>query len=251
MSFNPQISFKSAQICNTVSTNLLDKYKNTPPVPQTEEKDTVVLNKDFIADLKYNKEKAALGTVIEGYVNGRKAAFKAVSNNEKESWLEGVINKKYLLMHCREKAYSGKYGDEEFNLTIDYNEPSKFSKIFNQAIRGKTFMPDYFHIKGNLGNKEIDITLPNVKIPADKDVQDLLTLVLEDNGLKAQTINGEVKSLKFAASAVKNIKQKAENREKMIDNNIKPIIMQGISTATGMVIGSVVSALLFKFGLKR
>lgn len=251
MSFNPQISFKSVQTNNTVSTNLLDKYKNTPPVPQTEQHDSVVINKDFIAELNYDKEKSALGSIVKGYVNGRSAIFKIVSNNENESWIEGGINKKYLLMHSKDKNYSGKYGNEEFELAIDYNEQSKLSKFFNQNIRGKVFRPDYFHIKGKLGNKDIDITLPNAKIPSDLDVRDLITLILEDNGLKAQTINGEVKSLKFAASAVKDIKRKAENREKMIDNNIKPIIMQGISTATGMVIGSVVSALLFKFGLKR
>ena len=37
----------------------------------------------------------------------------------------------------------------------------------------------------------------------------------------------------------------------MINNDIKPIFMQGISTATGLIIGSIVSALLFKFGLKK
>lgn len=249
MDFNPQINFTN-NTNQTQSTNLIEQYKNLQ-TKQVEEKDTIVLSRDFIADLKHNKEKASIGTFVEGHINNKPAFLKVVSNHQGETWFEGVVNKKYLLLHCQDKVYDGKYGDSEFNLIVDYNEPSKLSKFFNMKLLGKNFMPDYFHVKGSIGNKAIDITLPNVKIPQDPETRDLLTMILEDNGLKAQTINGEVKSLKFASSAIKNLKEKAEKREKMIDNDIKPIFMQGISTATGLIIGSVVSALLFKFGLKH
>lgn len=231
-------------------TNLLDKFKN-PSVQTQTPQDKITLSKDFIADLKYNAEKSAVGTIVEGYVNAKFSLFKSVSNNEHESWIEGSIDKKYMLLHAKDKKYDGKYGDEEFELTVDYNKPSKLSAFYNQKILGKIFMPDYFTVKGNLGNKSIDITLPNAKVPDDPQIRDLITLVLEDNGFKAQTINGEVKSIKFSPSAIKNLKKKSEKREKMINNDIKPIFMQGISSATGLVVGSIVSALLFKFGLKK
>ena len=243
---------------NTVmSSNLIEQYKqndsNTKmPKPSTQQvEDKVVLNKDLIADFKHNKDKDALGTIVEGYVNGKQAAFKAVSNGDNEQWYEGVIDKKYVLLHCNDRNYKGKYGSEDFQLTVDYNEPSKISNFYNQKIRGKSFIPDYFTVKGKIGERNINITLPNTKIPQDSELKDILTMVLEDNGLKAQTINGEVKSLKFSASAIRNIKKRAEKRGKVVNNDIKPIFMQGISTACGLIVGSVVSALLFKFGLNR
>jgi len=235
---------------NISSTNLLEKYKY-PTVPTNESKDTIVLNRDFIADLRLNKEKAAIGTIVEGSINNKPATFKVVSNNNKELWYEGALDKKYFILHCKDKTYDGKYGNTEFSLTTDYNKPSKFSEFFNQKLLGKVFMPNYFRVKGTIGDKNIDITIPGIKIPEDKETCDLLTILLEENGLKAQTINGEIKSIKFAQSAIKDIKKRIEKRKKRLDNDIKPIFMQGISTATGLIIGSVVSALLFKFGLKR
>ena len=76
-------------------------------------------------------------------------------------------------------------------------------------------------------------------------------MILEDNGLKAQIIGDEIKSLKFSASAVKNIKHKAEKREKMINNDIKPLFMQALSTISGTIIGAMMTALMLKLGFKR
>ena len=210
-----------------------------------------MLNRDFIAHLKYNPDKASVGTLLEGYVNNKQSAIKLASNNDNELWIEGAIDKKYILMHCNNGAYDGKYGDLEYNLTIDYNKPSKISEFFNHSIMGKNFVPDYCTIKGTYGDQEINIHFPNAKIPEDSQLRDIITLILEDNGLKAQTINGEVKSIKFSSTAIKNIKKKAEKREKMINNDIKPILMQGLSSATGLVVGSIVSAMLLKFGLRK
>lgn len=57
--------------------------------------------------------------------------------------------------------------------------------------------------------------------------------------------------IKFAPSAIKDLKKRIEKRQKVIQDDIKPIFMQGISTACGMVVGAVVSAMMLKFGLKR
>jgi len=231
-------------------TNILEKYKYEN-IETRNENDKIVLNRDFVAHLKYNPDKASVGTVLEGYVNNRQAAFKLASNNDKELWIEGAIDKKYILMHCNNGVYDGKYGNSEYNLTIDYNKPSKISEFFNHSILGKNFVPDYCTIKGTFNNQQVDIKFPNTKIPEDSQLQDVITLMLEDNGLKAQTINGEVKSIKFSSTEIKNIKQKAEKRKKMINNDIKPILMQGLSSATGLVVGSIVSAMLLKFGLRK
>lgn len=236
---------------NLSPTNYLDKFKNPPAKLPEESQDKIVINRDFIADLKYNEEKAAIGTIIEGSVNNKPAVFKVVSNSDDETWYEGALDKKYLLLHCNGNEYNGKYGNSEFKLRTDYNKPSKFSEFFNQNLLGNIFMPDYFTVTGTIGNKEVNITLPDAKIPSDRETRDLLTLLLEENGLKAQTIDGEVKSLKFASSAVKNIKRKAEKRKKVIDENVKPIIMNGISSVCGTIIGALSTLLLLKLGLKR
>ncbi|MBO5386145.1 hypothetical protein J6A64_07510 [bacterium] len=250
MDFSPQISFKASP--EVSSTNLLDKYKQVEKQVTTDtQKDSVVIHRDLIADLQINKEKASIGTIVEGHVNKKPAIFKVVTNNEEETWFEGLLNKKYLLMHCKDKVYDGKYDNQDFILSVDYNEPSKLSNFFNEKICGKTFRPDYFHVKGRIGNKAVDITLPNTKIPKDSMLKDLLTMVLEDNGLKAQIIGDEIKSLKFSATAVKNIKYKAEKREKMINNDIKPLFMQALSTISGTIIGAMMTALMLKLGFKR
>ena len=253
VSFSPNVCFKAANPNNVTTTNLLEHFKNNCENSQTftATNDKISINKDFIADLKYNPEKAAFGTIIEGFVNGKSSFFKVVSNNEEENWIEGQINNRYVIMHGKDKNYDGKYENTDFNLTVDYNKPSKLSSFYNQKLRGRIFMPDYFTVKGSIGDKEVDITLPNAKIPADPQIRDLLTLILEDNGFKAQTVNGEIKSLKFSQTAIKDIKKKSEKRDKLINNDIKPIFMQGISSATGLIVGSVVSALLLKFGLRK
>lgn len=250
MDFNPQISFKANN--EIPSTTLQDKYNHLQnQINQKPKEDSVIIYRDFVADLQVNKEKSAIGTVVEGHVNKKPAIFKVVTNNEKETWFEGLLNKKYLLMHCKDKVYDGKYEDKEFVLSVDYNEPSKFSTFYNEKVCGKTFRPDYFHVKGRIADEIIDITLPNTKIPKNKILKDLLTMILEDNGLKAQTIGDEIKSLKFSESAIKNIKEKNEKRSKLINNDIKPIFMQSIGSAVGMVVGAAMSALMLKLKLKK
>lgn len=249
MDFNPQISFKASP--EVTSTNLLDKYKQVEKQVTTEaQADTVIIHRDLVADLQINNEKAAIGTIVQGHVNKKPAVFKVVTNNNEETWFEGTLNKKYMLMHCQNKVYDGKYDNKDFVLSIDYNEPSKLSNFFNEKICGKTFRPDYFHVKGRIGNETVDVTLPNTKIPKNSELKDLLTMILEDNGLKAQIIGDEIKSLKFSATAVKNIKSKAEKREKIINNDIKPLFMQSISSAVGMIVGATMSALLLKLKIK-
>lgn len=249
MNLNPQITFRANP--EVTSTTLQDKYNQVQTqITQAPKSDSVVIYRDFVADLHVNKDKSAIGTIVEGHVNKKSATFKVVTNNNNETWFEGYLNKKYLLMHCQDKVYDGKYEDKNFILTVDYKEPSKISKFFNEKICGKTFRPDYFHVKGKIADMEVDITLPNTKIPKNKILNDLLTMILEDNGLKAQTIGNEIKSLKFSESAVKNIKSRAEKRDKVINNDIKPIFMQGIGSAVGMIVGAGMSALMLKLKLK-
>lgn len=251
MDVNTQNNISAIHSNNNIqTTNLIEQYKANQ-VKSAPQKDSITINRDFIANLEFDKEKAAMGAFVKGHINNKPALLKVVSNSDNEGWFEGAVNKKYLLLHGKNKVYDGKYGNSEFHLTVDYNEPSKFEVFIKQNLLGKGFRPDYFNVKGTIGDKVIDITLPNIKIPKDEETRDLLTMLLEDNGLKAQTINGEIKTIKLSYNAIKGIKEKAQKREKVINNDIKPIFMQGISTATGMIIGSIVSAMLFKFGIKR
>ena len=247
LSVNNVVNFKGVEKSDT---NLLDKFRVTPQI-QAQDSDKIILDRDFIADLKSNPKMSSFGTIVEGYINRKPATLKIVSGDNGEGWLEGAINKEYIYLHSVGKSYDGKYGDSEFNFVIDYNEPSKFSKFIYKTLLGKTFKPDYFLIQGTIDGKELSLKFPNAAIPNDPKIRNLITLILEDNGLKAQTIKGEIKSLKFSSSAIKNIKKRSEKREKVINDNIKPIFMQCISSATGLIVGSIISTMLIKFGLRR
>ena len=248
MNIESQINTKNSN--NIIQSNLIDTYINQIKRQQSEP-DSFVLCTDFIADLKPNKEKAACGTILDGYINNKPASLKMVSNNNNECWYEGVIDNKYVRLHCTDNVYSGKYGNSDFCLNIDYNKPSKISSFFNQKLLGKTFMPDYFSVNGSIGEKNINMTLPGIKIPEDPETKDLLTMILDDKGLKAQTINGEIKSIKFTPSSIQDIKRRAEKRDQLLNNDVKPLVMQSLTTISSMVIGTLVSAVLLKCGLKK
>lgn len=234
------------------STNLIELYKQN--YIQNGNSDTIYLNKDLVVLLSLDKEKNALGTIIDGKINNKDAMFKtAIRPDLNESWYEGALNNQYFLFHSSDKGklYDGKYGNDEFRLNVAYNEPSLFSKIFKEKLGGQSFIPDYFTVTGYIGDRKINISLPNANIPHDEKTKDLLALILDEHGLKAQTINNEIKSLAFSAEAIKYLKTKIEKRDKLINNDIKPIIMQGVSSALGLIVGSVMSALLLKAGLKK
>ena len=207
------------------------------PIPE----DTYSFSEGMGENLKLSKEKSLSGPVFDGTLNGKKTSFKIIGNN-KATYYEGLIDDKKLLLKCEINLYTGSYGDEKVILYADFNEPSKLSDFYNCKLRGKTFKPDYFNIKGNIGEKEININLPNAQIPQDEAEKDMVSLLLFDNGLEARTFDGEIVGLGYSTAAKGDIQKSMKRRNDTYKEDIKPLISQG----SGLVIGSVVTALMAK-----
>ncbi len=207
------------------------------PIPE----DTYSFSEGMGENLKFSKEKSLSGPVFDGTLNGKKSSFKIIGNN-KATYYEGLIDDKKLLLKCEKNLYTGSYGDEKVILYADFNEPSKLSDFYNCKLRGKTFKPDYFNIKGNIGEKEININLPNAQIPQDEAEKDMVSLLLFDNGLEARTFDGEIVGLGYSTAAKGDIQKSLKRRNDTYKEDIKPLISQG----SGLVIGSVVTALMAK-----
>lgn len=207
------------------------------PIPE----DTYSFSEGMGENLRFTKEKSLSGPVFEGTLNGKNSSFKIIGNN-KATYYEGLIDGKKLLLKCEKNLYTGSYGDEKVILYADFNEPSKLSDFYNCKLRGKTFKPDYFNIKGNIGEKEININLPNAQIPQDEAEKDMVSLLLFDNGLESRTFDGEIIGLGFSNTAKSDIQKTMKRRNDTYKEDIKPLISQG----SGLVIGSVVTALMAK-----
>lgn len=211
-----------------------------PQINQIPE-DTYSFSEGMGENLKLSKEKSISGPVFDGTLNGKNTSFKLISNN-KATYYEGLINGKKLLLKCEKNLYTGSYGDKKISLYADFNEPNKVSDFYNSKIRGKTFKPDYFNIKGNIGEKEISINLPNTQIPEDEDLKDMVSLLLFDNGLEARTFNGDIVGLGYSNIAKSDIQKTLKRRNDTYKEDIKPLISQG----SGVIIGSLLTTLMAK-----
>ena len=87
------------------------------------------------------------------------------------------------------------------------------------------------------------MALPNAEVPKDEDVRDLLAITLFDNGLQARTYNGKIVTLYHSKLAKSSYKKHQEQREKIIDANIMPLVSQ----ASGLLIGALMTAFIGKF----
>lgn len=211
-----------------------------PQINQMPE-DTYSFSEGMGENLRLSKEKSISGPVFDGTLNGKNTSFKLVGDKN-TTYYEGLIDGKKLLLKCDKNLYTGSYGDKKISLYADFNEPNKISDFYNSKIRGKCFKPDYFNIKGNIGDKEISINLPNTKIPEDEDLKDMVSLLLFDNGLEARTFNGDIIGLGYSNIAKSDIQKIQKRRNDTYKEDIKPLISQG----SGVVIGSLLTALMAK-----
>lgn len=207
------------------------------PIPE----DTYSFSEGMGENLQFSKEKSISGPVFDGTLNGKNTSFKLIGNN-KATYYEGLIDGKKLLLKCEKNLYTGSYGDKKISLYADFNEPNKISDFYNNKILGKSFKPDYFNIKGNIGEKEIAINLPNTKIPEDDETKDMVSLLLFDNGLETRTFNGEIVGLGFSGIAKGDIQKAMKRRNDTYREDIKPLISQG----SGVVMGSLLTAIMAK-----
>ena len=89
--------------------------------------------------------------------------------------------------------------------------------------------------------------MPNGEIPKDEDEKDLYSLILFDNGCAVKTFGNKIIGIGYSNENQINIRRRMDNRDKKIDENVKPLIMQSVSTLASVGLG----ALLYKFGLKH
>ena len=210
------------------------------------ESDSVNFTSGLSEDLVINKEKSIAGPIFDGKLNDKQTSIKVISDND-ITYMEGLIGDKKLCLQSENDHYVGEYNGEKVEMFIDYEKPSKLSKFYHTTILGQAYRPDYFNIQGKIGDKELKLALPNIDVPKDEDVRDLLAIALFDNGLQARTYNGKIVSMYHSELAKVKWKKHQQQRNKLIDENVKPLISQGISTATGIIIGSLSTALVGKF----
>lgn len=222
-------------------TNSVPYSPATKPTPN----DSCSFTSGMSENLHYSKEKSIAGPVFDGTLNDKNTTLKVISD-KKDTYYEGKIGNKDVLLMQKDKTITGTYGGKEVNIKFDYNEPSKLGKFFNYTLRGRIFKPDYFNVTGTIGGKEMAISLPNADVPADEDERDMISLALLDCGLEARTFGNKIIGLGHSEYHRSNIINNRNHRDKKIDENVKPIIMQSASMIASVAVG----ALLARIGIK-
>ena len=237
-------SFRGVKNPTPVSVNGIISYSPvTKPLPS----DNYSFKGEMYENLQFSKEKSISGIVFDGELNGKNTTLKTVYDENKNFYYEASIaGKKLSMIGVNNGGYHGKIGDKDFELNIDYKKPSKITKFIN-SIRGTTYKPKYFNISGTIGGKEVSISMPNGEIPKDEDEKDLYSLILFDNGCAVKTFGNKIIGIGYSNENQINIRRRMDNRDKKIDENVKPLIMQSVSTLASVGLG----ALLYKFGLKH
>lgn len=245
MSLDTSNTFDQFRGVNKIPTSTTGSKTGSTPVTKPIPNDSYSFTYGMSENLSYSTEKSIAGPVFDGTLNEKDATIKIVSDKN-TVYYEGFIGSKKLSLVVSDNKYKGTYGDKEINLDVEYNKPSKLSKFYNQTIRGRVFKPDYFNIKGTIGNKEVSIKLPQAEVPKDDDEKDMYSLLLFDNGCGVRTFNNKIIGLGYSNENRTNIKRHLDNRDRKIDENIKPLIMQSISMIASVMLG----ALLAKIGFK-
>lgn len=219
---------------------------NYTPSTKPYQSDSCSFTNGMSENLRCNEEKSIAGAIFDGTLNGKNTVLKVIPDN-KDTYYEGIIGNKNVLLMQKNHNITGTYGGKDVNITFDYNKPSAIGKFFNCTLRGRVFKPDYFNINGTIGGKPISISLPHAEIPKDEDEKDMISLALLECGLEARTFGNQIIGLGYSNHKKSNIIGRQQNREKKIDENIKPLIMQSISMIASVALG----AILAKFGLKH
>lgn len=246
-----KVSFKPS-IGQFPVTDGINPNVTTPYTGKSIPEDICQFSGDISADLTFNPEKSISGTIYDGTINYKDAVFKIIDEDEDMPlYYEGSIDNKKLKLASYKNECVGKYGNKRFYFTVEYNEPSKIGYFFNHTILGKNFKPDYFIIKGKLGEEDVNIKLPDTKTPQDEDVKDVLSLILFSNGLEARTFDSKIVALDYSTLKRSDIRKSKKRRHQMYKDDVKPLISQAISTASGIIIGAVMTALLGKLHLRK
>ena len=250
VNFNaPYLRVQQGTIQNPSSSNSASSPLYIPPQNNS---DVCDFSSDMSANLKFDAEQSVAGPVYSGKINSKAAIFKIIDEDELAPlYYEGFIDNKKLQLESLNNICKGKYGDKEFELAVEYNEPSKISNFFNQTIMGKSFKPDFYNVKGKVGDKEVEINLPNAKTPDDEDVKDILSLMLFSNGLEVRTYDDEIVALDYSNLKRSDIRKSLKKRSERYNEDVKPLISQAISTASGIIIGAVMTTLLGKLKLHK
>jgi len=234
---------------------ITNKPKNdgTKYVPQVQQQDTVSINGGMNAHLEFNKDLSVAGPVYEGVINGKNTQLKMFQTKNDNVYAEGTIKDKALSFECTEEGhrFTGTYGGKEFDLKVDYNEPSKIKNFFYHTIMGRHFNIDYFNVSGKIGDKEFNINLPNAKVPKDEEQKDLLSTMLFVNGFEALTYNDNI--IDFTSSNLRrgDIRDDKKRRDERFNEDIKPLITNAVTMISSVLVSTAIATVLAKVGVKN
>jgi hypothetical protein len=242
------------------STQYLDNFKQitskgnipgTTYIPNASSVDCVDFVGKLGANLQYNKEKSTITPTYEGNVNGKNAVMKIIDRHDMPySYFEGSIGGKVFQMQTKDGHYFGSIGTKAFDLKVNAQKPSKIKNFFYHTLLGRTFIPDYFNISGQLDGKEFKLDLPNSKVPKDETEKDVMSMILFDDGLVPMTFGDNIVELDYSSLARNGLRKFREKREKRMQEDVKPLVMQSISAAASIVIGGLITTLMAKYGLR-
>ena len=226
-------------------------YNHLPSIP----KDTYSFSNGMSANLSFDKERSRSGSVFSGEINGKDSALKLISPYGKTLLGEGMIGDKELSFCAEDNGHkiSGMYGNKEFNLDIDYQEPNRVSRWVRKRLN-KASIPEYFNVSGTIGGREFKINLPFADIPQNEDERDILSTILHINGYEANSYQNKIMKITYSNQVRERMELAKDRRHKSYDETYKPLLQQGLGTLVSMALPWVVSTvglyLGAKFGLK-
>ena len=75
-------------------------------------------------------------------------------------------------------------------------------------------------------------------------------MILFDDGLVPMTFGDNIVELDYSALARSGLRKFREKREKRMQEDVKPLIMQSLSTVSSIVVGGLITALMAKYGFR-
>lgn len=143
MGLNTSNTFDQFHTINKIPNSTIGQTPGSSPATKPIPNDSYSFTYGMSENLSYSQEKSIAGPVFDGTLNEKDTTIKMI-HDDKKVYYEGVIGGKKLSLEICDNKYTGVYGDKEINLEVEYNEPSKLSKFYNQTIRGRVFQTGLF-----------------------------------------------------------------------------------------------------------
>ena len=187
-----------------------------------------------------NKELEDRG-ILSGQLNNKDYLMKVSYANEGHTeYMEGTVGDKEFSLEgdhsSKNVNYKGIYGNKEFNLN------------FHRTMKGIVDKrPKSLNITGTYDGKDINIEIPGANIPEDDDLKDLLTMAIDRQCYILDTYKGKIVGL-YENDKIYEYREEQRNKRK---ENIEGFTKDTIGQISSIVLTSIMTALLCKFGLEK